>query len=171
MLYWEEAQSKTGILSFIYPMENGVVTSWVVMEKAWRDLYKYKLKMKLHSLGASTADHDPSQSLVPPRKKWLRRCLEASRYLSWLCSARSPVRLCPTTGPVLDGGDGVTVTAPVYKGCYLLCVRFQVGFCRQRCNQIPCQAPLGDRALLCKHSRERNCQGYEGEAVLCCFRP
>ncbi|XP_069636632.1 actin-1-like isoform X2 [Haliaeetus albicilla] len=80
----EEAQSKRGILSFTYPMENGVVTSWDDMEKIMFESFQVPaLFVTLQALTALYA------------------------------SAR-------TTGLVLDSGDGVTVTVPVYKGCYLL---------------------------------------------------
>uniref|UniRef100_A0A8C0B4R9 Uncharacterized protein n=1 Tax=Buteo japonicus TaxID=224669 RepID=A0A8C0B4R9_9AVES len=117
----EEAQSKRGILSFTYPMENGVVTSWDDMEKIWRYLYEQELKMKPSERPALLTE----TALNPlwHREKMAETMFESFQVPALFVTLQALTALyacARTTGLVLDSGDGVTVTVPVYKGCYLL---------------------------------------------------
>ncbi|NXW41320.1 ACT1 protein, partial [Nyctiprogne leucopyga] len=117
----EEAQSKRGILSFTYPMENGIVTSWDDMEKIWSYLYEQELKMKPSERPALLTE-TPLNPLSH-REKMAETMFESFQVpaLSVTLQALTALYACArTTGLVLDSGDGVTVTVPVYKGRYLL---------------------------------------------------
>ncbi|NXL42408.1 ACT1 protein, partial [Podilymbus podiceps] len=117
----EEAQAKRGVLSFTYPMENGVVTSWDDMEKIWRYLYEHELKTKPSERPALLTEAPLNP--LSHREKMAEMMFESfqvpalSLTLQALAALSARAR---TTGLVLDSGDGVTVTVPVYKGRYLL---------------------------------------------------
>jgi actin len=106
-------------LSLKWPIQRGVVTDWDSMERIWRHTFESELRV------------DPSQQPImmtePPlnpkanREKTIRICFEnehfqvpgfclkSAAYLSLVASGR-------TTGIVLDSGDGVTHTVPIYEG-------------------------------------------------------
>ncbi|KAK4809703.1 hypothetical protein QYF61_006533 [Mycteria americana] len=108
----EEAQSKRGILSFTYPMENGVVTSWDDMEKIWRYLYEQELKMKRSERPALLTETPLNP--FPVEKKCLR-CFQVPALFVTLQALTAPYACARTTGLVLDSGERVTVTVPVTK--------------------------------------------------------
>uniref|UniRef100_A0A672V4M7 Actin-85C-like n=1 Tax=Strigops habroptila TaxID=2489341 RepID=A0A672V4M7_STRHB len=117
----EEAQFKRGILSFTYPMENGLVTSWDDMEKIWRHLYKQELKLKPSEMPVLLTEAPLNP--LSHREKMAEMMFESFQVpalfvtLSALMALYASAR---TTGLVLGSGDGVTVTVPVYEGRYLL---------------------------------------------------
>ncbi|NXI61279.1 ACT1 protein, partial [Anseranas semipalmata] len=117
----EEAQSKRGILSFTYPMENGVVTSWDNMEKIWRYLYEHELRVKPSERPALLTE-TPLNPLSH-REKMAEVMFESFHVPALFVTLQALAALyagARTTGLVLDSGDGVTVTVPVYRGNYLL---------------------------------------------------
>ncbi|KAM9270220.1 LOW QUALITY PROTEIN: actin-5-like [Morus bassanus] len=119
--YTGEEASKRGILTFTYPMENGVVTSWDDMEKVWRCLYKQELKMK-PSERPTLLTETPFNPLSH-REKTAEMMVESFHVPVLLVALQVLMALyacARTTGLVLDSGNGVTVTVPIYKGRYLL---------------------------------------------------
>lgn len=42
----EAAQSKRGVLSLNYPIDHGIVTCWGDMERVWRHVCEYELRIK-----------------------------------------------------------------------------------------------------------------------------
>ncbi|OXB78127.1 UNVERIFIED_CONTAM: hypothetical protein H355_007269 [Colinus virginianus] len=64
----EEAQSKRGILSLMYPVENGVVTSWDNVEKICRYLYEHKLGVEPSEGSVLLIETPPPQPSIPPRE-------------------------------------------------------------------------------------------------------
>ncbi|XP_021273262.1 actin-related protein T2 [Numida meleagris] len=117
----EEAQSKRGILSLTYPMENGVVTSWDNMEKIWRYLYEHELRVK-PSEGPVLLTETPLNPRSH-REKMAELMFESFQVpaLYLALQALAALHACArTTGMVLDSGDGVTVTVPIHGGSCLL---------------------------------------------------
>ncbi|KAJ3452531.1 hypothetical protein M0812_04301 [Anaeramoeba flamelloides] len=43
--YIEEAFSKCGILTYYYPIENGIVTNWDDVEKIWQYIFDNELRV------------------------------------------------------------------------------------------------------------------------------
>ncbi|XP_067422828.1 actin, cytoplasmic-like [Emydura macquarii macquarii] len=117
----EEAQSKRGILSYKYPMEHGRVTSWDDMEKIWRHLFKHELKMK--SSERPVLLTEAPLNTLSNREKMAEIMFEGFQVPAIFVALQALMALyasARTTGLVLDSGDGITLTVPVYKGHCLL---------------------------------------------------
>uniref|UniRef100_I3L4N8 Actin gamma 1 n=4 Tax=Hominidae TaxID=9604 RepID=I3L4N8_HUMAN len=89
----DEAQSKRGILTLKYPIEHGIVTNWDDMEKIWHHTFYNELRV-------APEEHPVLLTEAP---------LNPKAVLSLYASGR-------TTGIVMDSGDGVTHTVPIYEG-------------------------------------------------------
>eukprot|EP00301_Raphidiophrys_heterophryoidea_P004068 c1179_g1_i1.p1 GENE.c1179_g1_i1~~c1179_g1_i1.p1 ORF type:complete len:382 (-),score=93.09 c1179_g1_i1:215-1360(-) len=112
-----EAQQKAGILSLKYPIEHGVVKNWDDMEELWR--YSF-----LETLRVAPEDH-PTLITEPPlnptenREKSAQIMFETFRVPAFYCAIQAVLALYAsgrTSGAVLDSGDGVSHTVPVYEG-------------------------------------------------------
>ncbi|XP_066492869.1 actin-like [Tiliqua scincoides] len=117
----KEAQEKRGILSFKYPVEHGIVTSWDDMEKIWRHIYRHELRMKTRErpVMLTEAPLNPASN----RERMTEIMFEHFRVPALFVGLQAMMALyasARTTGLVLDSGDGVTLTVPIYKGHCLL---------------------------------------------------
>uniref|UniRef100_A0A8B9FYZ9 Actin-like protein n=1 Tax=Amazona collaria TaxID=241587 RepID=A0A8B9FYZ9_9PSIT len=124
-----------GILSFTYPLENGLVTSWDDMEKIWRYLYEQELKLKPSEMPVmlTGAPLNP----LSHREKMAEVMFESLQVPALFVTLPALMALyasARTTGLVLDSGDGVTVTVPVYGGRYLLHSITRVDFAGRSLN-------------------------------------
>ncbi|XP_029640340.1 actin, cytoplasmic-like [Octopus sinensis] len=112
-----EAQNKRGILSLKYPIEHGVVTNWDDMEKIW----EYTFYNELHV----SPEEQPillTESPLNPkvnREKMTEIIFETFKASAMYVAVQSVLSLYAsgrTLGTVIDSGDGVTHTVPVYEG-------------------------------------------------------
>ncbi|XP_033898549.1 actin, cytoplasmic-like isoform X2 [Acipenser ruthenus] len=113
----EEAQAKRGILSLKYPLEHGIVTCWEDMEKIWRHVYECELRMKSSERPVLLTEA-PLNPLTN-REKMTEIMFENFKVPAMYVSVQAVLALYAsgrTTGMVMDSGDGVTHTVPIYDG-------------------------------------------------------
>ncbi|XP_063001409.1 uncharacterized protein LOC134411503 isoform X2 [Elgaria multicarinata webbii] len=125
----KEAQAKRGILSFKYPVEHGIVTSWDDMEKIWRYVFRRGLKMRPRERPVllTEAPLNPASN----REKMTEVMFEHFQVPAMFVGLQALMALyasARTTGLVLDSGDGVTLTVPIYKSHCLLHAISRINF-------------------------------------------
>ncbi|PIK55465.1 putative alpha-centractin [Apostichopus japonicus] len=113
-----KAVEHRGLLNIRYPMEHGIIKDWNDMERIWQFIYsKDQLQTfsEEHPVLLTEAPLNPRKN----REKAAEVFFETFNVPALFISMQAILSLYATgrtTGVVLDSGDGVTHSVPIYEG-------------------------------------------------------
>ena len=114
----DEAQQKRGVLNLKYPIANGIVSDWEDMEKVWHHTFYNELRVTPSEVQGdlvTEAPRNPKQN----RERMLTAMFETFEVQNMYVAIQAVMSLYAngrSTGLVVDSGDGVTHTVPVFEG-------------------------------------------------------
>ena len=116
----DEVQSKEGILILKCPIEHGIVTSWDDLEMIWHHAFYNGLRVapEEHSVLLSEAPLNSKAN----REKMIKIVFDTFNSPTMYVTIQDVWSLYAsgrTTRIVLDSGEGVSHTVPIYEGCAL----------------------------------------------------
>ncbi|XP_063799408.1 actin-related protein T2 [Pseudophryne corroboree] len=115
-----EAQALRGILSFKHPMEHGIVTSWPDMEKIWKHVYNCELQIEPSERPVMLTEAPLNP--ISQRERTAEVMFETFRVPAMHIALQPTLPLYANgrmTGLVVECGDGVTHTFPIFEGFFM----------------------------------------------------
>merc|ERR1719362_967652 len=108
---------RRGVLKLEYPIEHGIVGNWDDMEKIWHHTYYNELRKQPeeHPTLLTEAPLNPKNN----REKMTTVFFETFNVPAFYIAIQAVLSLYAsgrTTGIVMDSGDGVSHTVPIYEG-------------------------------------------------------
>jgi len=114
----DEATKKRGVLNLSYPISHGIVSDWEDMEKIWNHTFYNEL----HVAPEESAGILVTEAPLQPKQNRERMAeilfgtFNAPNVYVAIQAVMSLYSAGRTTGLVVDSGDGVTHTVPVFEG-------------------------------------------------------
>ncbi|KAM7044464.1 LOW QUALITY PROTEIN: actin-related protein T1 [Molossus nigricans] len=111
----ENALYKYKALHLHYPIERGLVTRWDDMEKLWISFWELGVKSSQHPVLMTETSLNPKET----REKTAEVMFENFNVPAFYLSNHAVVALyasASVTGLVVDSGEGVTCTVPIFEG-------------------------------------------------------
>jgi len=112
-----EVQKMRGVLELKYPIVHGIVTDWKDMEKIWHHTFYNELRVtpEEHPILLTEAPLNPKAN----REQMTQLVFETFHCPAMYVAIQAVLSLYAstrTTGIVMDSGDGVSHTVPIYEG-------------------------------------------------------
>lgn len=113
----DEAIKKKGVLNLKYPVESGIVQDWGLMEKVWEHCFYNELRVdpSEYNCYLTEAPGNPKANREKMTEIMFEKFQVKGMYVA-IQAILSLYTMGRTTGVVIDSGDGVTHTVPVYEG-------------------------------------------------------
>jgi actin len=114
----DEAQAKRGVLNLKYPIANGIVDDWGDMEKVWHHTFYNELRCvpsEVQGVLITEAPRNPRANREMMTSKMFETFEVRNLYVA-IQAVMSLYANGRSTGLVVDSGDGVSHTVPVFEG-------------------------------------------------------
>ncbi|KAI0561795.1 actin [Gracilaria domingensis] len=113
----DAAMARRGVLIIKYPLEHGIVTNWDDMEKIWHHCFFSELRVdpQEHPVLLTEAPLNPKNN----RERMTQIMFETFSIPAFYVNIQAVLSLYAsgrTSGIVIDSGDGVTHTVPIFEG-------------------------------------------------------
>lgn len=118
IFFGKMAEEYRGLLNIVYPMEHGIVNNWNDMEKIWQHLYsksQLNSNSEEHPVLLTEAPMNPRRNREKAAEIFFETFNVPALYIS-MQAVLSLYSTGRTTGVVLDSGDGVTHSVPIFEG-------------------------------------------------------
>ena len=106
------------MLNLAYPIDNGIVNDWQKMEQVWYHTFYNELRItpeEIQGVLITEAPRNPKEN----REKMTNMMFETFNVKNFYVAIQAVMSLYAngrSTGLVVDSGDGVTHTVPVFEG-------------------------------------------------------